>query len=823
MSSTDFKELYSTDLQRSFKGDASEVAFLLGGIGTGNISIGARGELRDFEIFNRPAKGFKFPYTFFALWLKEKGKPPLCRVLESKLSPPFSKSHGFNSGEVAGLPRFARSTLRGEYPFVRVDLEDDDLPVKVSLEAYTPFIPLNPEDSGIPCGILKYKVKNNSDSDIEFSIAASLTNLVGFVEFDLFKNFKIDKRALNSNRFLVQEEFSGIYLCSEGLEENELGFGNMAIITTEKNVTCKPVWFDGAWFDGIQDFWDDFMNDGKLDTVSVEGGEGNSMLKQKLVTGSLAANHTLKPNEEKEISFIITWYFPNRVKSWNEDCADSSCCDSIKNIIKNNYALRFTSAWNIAEYVIKNQQRLENETRNFHKALFSSTLPNFILDAVSSNITVLRSTTCFWFENGIFAGYEGCFDNNGCCPGTCTHVWNYAQTLAFLFPTLEKTMREIEFNIETDEDGKMAFRTLQIMDNDKWNFHPAADGQMGTVIRLYREWKITGDNDFLKKVWDKAKKVLNFAFSHWDRDGDFVLDSQQHNTYDIEFYGPNSLTNSMFFAALKAGSQMAEALGEHETAVKYTKAFEDGSSRMDKLLWNGQYYIQNIEDIDQYKYQYGKGCLSDQLLGQFLAHIAGLGYVLPKEHVAKAMQSVFKYNFKEDFVSHCNVQRTYVLNDEKGLVLCSWPDGGRPRFPFVYSDEVWTGIEYQVAANLIYEGLIEEGLTIVKAVRDRHDGYRRNPWNEVECGHHYARAMSSWALLTALSGFKCDMVKKEISFSPVIFRDNFSTFFSMGRGWGIFSQRYTKETNLYEYNVEVLYGDLTGIKVLVDGIVVVTI
>ncbi len=234
---------------------------------------------------------------------------------------------------------------------------------------------------------------------------------------------------------------------------------------------------------------------------------------------------------------------------------------------------------------------------------------------------------------------------------------------------------------------------------------------------------------------------------------------------------------------------------------------------MDELLWGGEYYIQMIDDVNKYRYQYGKGCLSDQILGQLLAHVAGLGYILPEEHVRRAVKSIFDYNFRTSFRDHHNVQRTYVLNDEKGLLLCSWPKGGRPKLPFVYADEVWTGIEYHVAAHLIYEGFVDEGLTIVRAVRERHDGYRRNPWNEVECGHHYARSMASWALLTALSGFKYDMVEGTMSFKPAINSDDFKTFWSTGKGWGIYTQKKDPETGEIVWDIEVLYGSLEGVSV----------
>ncbi len=262
-----------------------------------------------------------------------------------------------------------------------------------------------------------------------------------------------------------------------------------------------------------------------------------------------------------------------------------------------------------------------------------------------------------------------------------------------------------------------------------------------------------------------------------------MLDSKQHNTYDIEFYGENSLSNSVFFAALHAGAKLADHLGDVEHAERWRAAAERGSARMDELLFNGEYYEQKLDDVDAVRYQYGTGVLSDQLLGQYLAHVTGLGHILPAEHVRSAIGSVFRYNFREDLSRHHSVQRTYALGDEGGLVLCSWPRGGRPRIPFVYSDEVWTGIEYQVAAHLVFEGLVDEGLTIVRAVRARHDGTRRNPWNEVECGNHYARSLASWAVLVALSGVQYDAAERSLSFLPATDGD-LESFFSTGSGWG---------------------------------------
>lgn len=792
-------ELFRNSGQKYYDQDAKEAAFLLGGIGTGTVSLGSRGELRDWEIFNRPGKGNYIPYSFFAIRAEEEGKDPVVKVIESELQPPHSRAHGYTSVELAGLPRFKSSRMKGEYPFVEVELFDDELNLDVSLEAFTPFIPLNADDSGIPGAIMRYKVKNNSNNKMKISIMGSLGNAVSFAGYNEYENPIYNPHTYNE----YQEEgnLKGIFMT--GTEDIDILMqGSMSIMTSDPLMTYKTSWLSGGWWDAIHDLWNDFCDDGKLEAESVNESLGSLMGDDHVKGGSIAIPKELEAGEEATFEFIISWYFPNRVKGWHLDTYKGKELKTIKNY----YATLFENSWDAGFYLFNNMDRLEKASRDFRRALFSSTYPDYVIDALSSNITVIRSNTCFRIEDGTFLGWEGCHDQSGSCEGSCTHVWNYAQTLAFLFPELERSMRRVEFNLETDEKGSMAFRARQVFGLEKSDFLPATDGQMGTIIRLYREWKLSGDDDFLKEVWTNAKKALDFAFDYWDKDGDFVLESQQHNTYDIEFYGPSSLTNSMFYGALKAGSRISEYLGDEESSLRYRKALEKGSKKMDELLWNGEYYEQRIEDVDSYRYQYGKGCLSDQILGQSLAHVAGLGYILPEEHIKSAVHSIYKYNFLTSFKKHHNVQRTYALNDEKGLVLCSWPKGGRPKIPFVYSDEVWTGIEYQVATHLIYEGYIDEALTIVKALRERHDGYKRNPWNEVECGHHYARSMASWGLLVALSGFKYDLTENKIDFAPVINQDEFSTFWSTGKEWGIYRQSEDKETGKLKKETKVLYS-----------------
>jgi non-lysosomal glucosylceramidase len=381
-------------------------------------------------------------------------------------------------------------------------------------------------------------------------------------------------------------------------------------------------------------------------------------------------------------------------------------------------------------------------------------------------------------------------------------------------------MRRTEYLIELEPGGMMPFRAFKAF-GSTWLWKgssgpPAADGQLGSIMRVYREWKLSGDEAFLRELWPGMKRSLAFALSRWDPDGDLVLEAEHHTSYDIELYGPNTLSGAYLLGALKAMAALASFLGEAEYASGLEAAFSRASARLDELCWDGEYYVQRLADLDEHKYQYGQGCLSDQLVAQLFARISGLGHLLPGDHVRTALRSVYKYNFRESFAEHHNCQRSYAINDEAGLLLCSWPKGGRPRFPFVYSDETWPGSEYAVAANLVFEGFVDEALAIVKAVQDRHDGVYRNPWNEIECGNHYARSLSSWALLIAFSGFSFDLAKGEIGFAPQVGLADFTTFWSVGTAWGSYSQRPNGSGGL-EPELKVLYGDASGLRVRACG------
>jgi uncharacterized protein (DUF608 family) len=799
---------------RRFTGEALRtIAFPFGGIGTGTLSLGGRGNLRDWEIFNRPAKGRHLPYTFFSIWAQRAGERAVARVLERRILPPYESGFGLPTGLVSGLPRLDEASFNGAYPLARIDFIDDRLPVRVTLEAFNPFIPMNDRDSGIPCAVFVWTVENTAAAPVDLTLCLSMLNACGLDGTTMPDNRHHAQLGRNLNRYVEERGLHGIVMDTDKYEANHPQYGSMSMAVLADEVTYLTRWERAGWWDDVQSFWDDFAGDGLLPNSPEPepSPDGQSDV------GSLGARLHLEPSASVSVPFIIAWRFPNLYNYWNSEEAVRG------KRLGNWYATQWPHAWDAVRYVAREFPRLAAETDAFASAFFDSTLPSEVLDAVSANMSTMRTTTCVRTEDGRFHGFEGCHDNGGCCPMNCTHVWNYEQSVAFLFPQLERTMRETDFCHNTRPNGNMAFRTLLPLVGQLWDFKPAADGQMGTILKVYREWLQCGDREFLDRMWPGIERALEYVWQagSWDGDRDGVMEGEQHNTYDIEFYGPNTMTGALYLGALRAAEEMARYLGHDELAERYRSVADAGARKYVKLLWNGSYFEQIVlkpgtgldsgpltpDSPDYPRYQFGKGCLSDHMLGQWFARVVGLGAILPEEAVQSAVRSIYEYNYRRDLREHQSVQRVYALNEEPGLLLCTWPRGGRPAYPFPYADEVWTGIEYQVAAHLIYEGYVAEGLEIVRGVRSRHDGFKRNPWNEPECGHHYARAMSSWSLLLALSGYHYNAAQGLLHLNPVLCDMDFRAFFTVGSAWGVASVQHRGGRCVF--SATVLWGNVT--------------
>lgn len=789
----------STTPARTYSAAATQAAFPLGGVGTGNISIGARGDLRDWEIYNSPAKGTYLPNTFVAVSVKPADQPRISRVVEGPVTGTHALSHGYHPHTGVGLPRFAQSTLGGTYPVAEFAVSDPAVPVTVALEAYTPFVPLDAAASGMPVAVFRYTVTNTSATSLDATLVFSLYDATDGVQFDSYGNLV----GAGGSQFVRVDQPGLISLHARNTRVDPTAetYAELVLATTHPTVSTRQSWLRGGWWDYVQDFWDDLDSDGHL----TDPGYASPSPKGANDTGSIAAHCTLAAGASQTITYYLGWYVPNRKKTW--DKADAP-------LTQNHYTTRYASAAAVVADAVARHDALLAATYTFRDALQQTTLPEPLVDALQATIVPMRSTTCFWLADGNFYGWEGCFDDAGCCAGSCTHVWSYAYAMAYLFPELERVMRRIEFTVETEDDGYMLFRTFQNFgETFVWGWgdqRPEAciDGQMGSVIRAYREWQLSGDRSWLTAIYPGLVRAVDYAHHHWDQDGDGVPDGRQHNTYDIEFYGANPLSTLYYLAGLRAAAALADAMGDAANAARWRDMVDRGSPRFVALCWNGSYFIQHLDDVNAQRYQHGTGLLTDQLLGQLHASLLGMGNLVPAGMVHSTLLAIYTKNFRSSFHAHANTQRTYVLEDEQGLVLCSWPKGGRPAFPFVYSEEVWTGVEYHVAAHLLHSGELKKATALVQALRARHDGSKRNPWNEVECGHHYARSMAAWMLLPAASGFTCDIAAGWISFAPqASLGDDVCLPWFTQRAWGTYTQQGGHA------RVQVLGGSLAGIAV----------
>ena len=613
---------------------------------------------------------------------------------------------------------------------------------------------------------------------------------------------------------LVATAAGATFTPATGLDPAHRYWGTMALCTTAE-AEAAAQWSDPAAL------WEDFRRDGRL---SMRGGGGPSA-PGTTWNAAIAVPARLEPGEETSVTFLLAWHFPNHYYVVSPDVR-----------IGNKYNVWFSSALDVAKQVLPRAHELHRETLAYHDAIYDTTLPYYVVDALTSQADVIRSQTCMWSEAGHFLGFEG----NACCPMNCTHVWNYAQTMAKLFPSLERNVREIDLGVQLRENGMVGHRCA--VPPTEPASSEATDGQCGTVLKTYREYLQSPDDTWLRAWYAPVKRAMQFLIEKdaqaqpdadldaWvpvqdrrllkrvlaDTEPDGIILSAQWNTYDCSLHGPNPFVGTLYLAALRAAEEMAKVCEDPSFASQCRALFERGRYNVDELMWREDfgYYVQTYDEKRITAQQFGWGCHCDQTMGQWWADLLELGPILPPERVRSALENVFRHNWRTNFRGHRQRPRVYALDDDKGLLICTWPHGRRPAKVTNYSDEIWTGIEYEVAAELMYQGLVKEGLMVVLGCRERYDGVLRpntccdvgNPFDEVECGTNYARAMASWSVLLALQGYLHNGPRGLLGFRPRITPDDHRSFFTAAEGWGVFAQ--TRQARTQTETLDLRYGRL---------------
>lgn len=893
-------------------GELKFVGMPVGGIGTGQLYLGGDGCLWHWDIFNQGigtgADHYANPVT-----------------PSSPLAQKFSLTTG---GQTRVLDRdgFSDVTFRGEYPIGIVEYADAAVPLAVKLEAFSPFIPLNTDDSSLPATILLFTLRNTSAAPVEATLSGELENGVCLnhrwqagilsnrilreiglttllcsaeksasqpaarpdivfedwnketyngwkVEGTAFGDGPIEKSKIPSYQGAVGGDTAYVVNShasasgdSIGAKDNAVGKLTSRDFTIERNfitfwigggkgrggplfgltlfVEGKPVQtaagedqnemslkrFDvsayvgkkarieilddatGAWGNigvGKIVFTDRLSDDGPLEGLPDFGtmalallgaaadsasADATAPFAEKL-SGALGRKVKLEPGESAKVTFVQAWHFPNL------------SLDRLGHVGRH-YATRFDSAAAVADYVAGNFDRLASQTKLWRDAWYNSTLPFWFLDRTFLNVSTLATSTSYRFANGRYYGWEGV----GCCAGTCDHVYHYAHAAARLFPELERITREkIDFGLAQQPDGEIYFRA-------EFNDSPAVDGQAGTILRALREHQMSADCEFLRRTWPKIKLATQWLIAK-DAENDGLIESGQPNTLDAIWYGKVAWLSGLYLASLLAAAEMADEVGDADFAAKCRSIVEIGRKNFVEQLFDGEYFINKVDPNHLDAINSGTGCEIDQVFGQSWAFQVGLPRVLPEKETVSALKSLWRYNFSPDVGPYRAIYkpgRWYAMAGEAGLLMCTFPrrdwdyeqarGKGDTDWAAGYFDECMNGFEHQVAGHMIWEGMLLEGLAVERAAHDRYHASRRNPWNEVECGDHYARSMASYGVFIAACGFECHGPKGHIGFAPKLSPENFQCAFTSAEGWGSFSQKI--EDGKLKAEIAVRWGKL---------------
>ncbi len=743
---------------REYRGEKLRcIQMPIGGIGTGQVSLCGNGGLTAFEIRNSAEKKFvpcrSGVHPAFVVRAEDSDGKVSARLLEGPIDKTLFEGAFGCLAPNHGYPRFASAVFKAAYPLAQVELSDASMPVAVTLEAMNPLVKGDEEASGMPVALFRWRVTNICGKPLKLTIAAAMPNPCD--------GTLSQERAVSKT--LAGVVFHGDADMPETDKPLNRATGEFALTVPSDNgeVTVGANVFHAGWNDGLDQFWRRLV---------ARGDVGDIAGREKCAFGMVAVAVPLAPGETKSIPFVYSWRFPNRTQwEWTEN----GFYETI-NHVGNHYCQKWPTALSAAEDFFAHLPELEERTVDFVRSVTDARgVPDVVKEAALFNLSTLRSATCFRTADGHFFGWEGTGDSQGSCFGNCTHVWGYEHALVDIWPNLVKDMRELEFIHAMSDEGDISFRIGQPIDrNARQHKKAAADGQMQCIVKAYECWAKTGDDVWMGKLYPSVRKALEFAWAKggWDADRNGVMEGCQHNTMDVDYYGPNPQMEFLYLAALQAMERLAAKFDADKSfAAKCAELRARGSAWTEKNLFNGDYYEHHVvsaegefhpatkaswtqfADPSHPDFQLASGCLIDQLVGDYAARAAGLEPVADYAHARKATESILRRNRREADAPAFNHMRDFTLFGERSLVMAWYPEERKPKTPFPYYPETMTGFEYVVAAWLAQTGDFAAAEEVVRDIRARYDGEKRSPFDEAECGHHYARALASWSVFKAFA------------------------------------------------------------------------
>ena len=783
--------LYAKGIPTTYLKSKNELDYIgmpVGGIGCGTVYLGGDGRLWLWDVFNKNQTGviyknvkwhekiqrnFDFLRPFDGANYVEPVKDirPLDQGFAIRI-----EMEGRIIMKRLDADDWEEVSFEATYPMATVRYVDATVPLSITMRAYSPFIPLNEDDSGLPATILSFSIENKAATSVKITLTGWLENKSSLYSITGEQYYRINE-AFNTEGFSCVKEFASSYNWEDEIFKYAPDYGNFCLasfnpetkINTDANLELNASLFDA-----------ENLTREKIEMRKAVATVGNTF--------------SLGSGEKKDLNYAITWYFPNL------------SFERLKKEGGRYYANKFKSSQEVASYVYSNFERLSTETRLWCDTWYhQSTLPYWFLERTLLNISTLATTTVHRFQSGRFYAWEGV----GSCPGTCTHVWQYAQAMARIFPALERDTRErVDLGVAFHDDGHIGFR-------GEYDTNPAIDGQAGRILGIYREHQMSSDNSFLKRNWLKTKRAIEFLLMQ-DTNGDGMTDTPLENTLDAKWPGEISWIVGLSIAAIKAGQQMAEEMEDPDFAAKCSVYVSKGSANMEKYLYNGEYFIHRPDavkgrtEIGSYN-----TCHIDQVYGQSWAFQVDLGRIFDKTKTLSALKALWKYNFTTDVGPYLKTHRNgrpYALPGEGGMIMNTNPTeevdpyGVKDAWQVTYFHECMSGFEHQVASHMMAEGMVDEALILTRAIHDRYHANKRNPFNEIECSDHYARAMASYGTFITACGFTYHGPKGTIGFAPKLNKTNFKAAFIVAEGWGTYSQ--TIKGKQQEHQMELTYGKL---------------